>query len=198
MVEQSDGGGLWTVVASGVAVPSYVATGLANSTTYEYVVMANSSAGLSAASAIASATTSTASTGTTTTGTATDGLSIQPMVISVARNQTFSGMVATFADTNLLAAAGSFVAVIRWGDGHESRGTVTGSDGEFTVAGRHRYAVAGHYAVRVKVTMSVPPQASTSTISTAAVGVPLRVVKRDAMLRHDLARRTQRTTEPRA
>jgi hypothetical protein len=123
-----------------------------------------------------------------------DGLSIQPMVITVARYQPFSGVVATFADANVLAPPGSFTAMIRWGDGHVSRGAVAGSNGQFTVVGRHRFPATGRYAVRVNVTMSAPSgsQASTSTTSTAAVGVPLRIVKRIAWIRHALARRIHR------
>jgi hypothetical protein len=131
--------------------------------------------------------TATAQTGATTTaqtGATNDGLSIQPIVMTVAPKQPFSGVVATFADTNVLTPPGSFVATIRWGDGHSSRGTVTGSNGQFTVVGRHRFPAAGRYTVRVAVTMSAPSgsPARTSTTSTAAVRVPLHVVKRAAKL----------------
>jgi hypothetical protein len=99
--------------------------------------------------------------------------------------------VATFADANVLTPPGSFVATIRWGDGRSSRGTVIGSNGQFTVLGRHRFAAPGRYAVKVNVTMSATSgaQAKTSTTSTAAVGVPLRVVKRALGLGTALLRR---------
>jgi hypothetical protein len=183
MVERRYGGGMWVVIARGVLSPSYADTGLADSTTYQYAVMATSGDGYSEASAPAAA----------RTGLLTDALAIQPLVITTTRRQLFSGIVATFADANATAAAGRFVATIRWGDGRVSRGTVTGSNGQFAVVGRHRYAVAGRYAVEVDVTMSAPSRASTSTTSTAAVGGPLRVTKRAARARHALARRIHRS-----
>jgi hypothetical protein len=173
VVERSDDGGMWVIIARGVTTPSYADTGLADATTYQYAVMATSGDGYSQPSATASA----------TTGPVTDALSIQPLVITATRRQPFSGDVATFTDPNALATSGSFIAVIHWGDGDTSRGTVTGSDGQFTVVGRHRYAAAGRYAVRVTVTMSAPSRASTKTTSIAAVAGPLRVIKRAAKAR---------------
>lgn len=175
MVERSYNGGMWVIIARDVATPSYVDAGLIDATTYRYAVMATSAGGDSQASVTASA----------TTGARADALAIQPLVIAAARRQPFGGPVATFTDTNLMAASRSFAAVIHWGDGGVSRGIVRGSNGAFTVVGRHRYAAAGRYAVRVDVTMSAPSRASTTTTSTAAIGRPLRVIKRAA--RHGLA-----------
>ncbi len=179
MVERTYNGGMWVIIARSGATPSYADTGLADFTMYQYAVMATSGDGYSDPSAPATA----------RTGPMTDALSIQPMVITATRRQSFSGVVATFTETDVLASSRSFIAVIRWGDGGVSRGTVTGSNGRFTVVGRHRYSTAGSYAVRVAVTMSAPSQARTATTSTAAVGGPLRVIKRTAKARHALARR---------
>jgi hypothetical protein len=182
MVERSSGDGTWVVIARGVLAPSYVDAGLAASTTYQYAVMATSGGGDSGPSAPATA----------QTGPPTDALVIQPLVITAARRQPFKGIVATFADANPTATLDRFVATIHWGDGRVSPGTVTGSNGQFVVAGRHRYAAAGRYHVQVDVTMSAPSRASTSTTSTARIGGPLRVIKRVAKARHAPAHRTHR------
>ena len=64
------------------------------------------------------------------TDAAVDSLSVQPLNIAATRKSPFIGAVATFTDANTLTAAGSFVAMIRWGDGSTSRGTVSGGDGQ--------------------------------------------------------------------
>jgi hypothetical protein len=182
MVERSSGGGTWVVLARGVLTPSYVDTGLAASTTYQYAIMATSGDGDSGPSAPAAA----------QTGPLADALAIRPLIITAARGQPFKGIVATFADVNLTATVDRFVATIHWGDGRVSPGTVTGSNGQFVVAGRHQYDAAGRYHVQVDVTMSAPSRASTSTTSTARVGGPLRVIKRVAKARHAPVHRTHR------
>jgi hypothetical protein len=90
----------------------------------------------------------------------------------------FTGPVATFTDANALAIAGSFAAIIRWGDGSVTRGTIRGGDGSFSVLGRHVYSRSGRYAVTVSVTLSAPAEVSTSTIRTANVGNHLRTLNR--------------------
>lgn len=172
VVERSTSGGMWVLIARGVTATSYADTNLSASTSYQYAVVATVGDAYSAFSATAAA----------QTGTTGDGLAIEPMVISAARKQVFSGVVATFTDANPLAPAGSFAATIHWGDGRVSTGTVVGSDGQFSVIGRHRFVASGRYTVRVDVTMPAPSgaQVATSTTSTAAIGIPLRVIKRSA------------------
>jgi hypothetical protein len=181
-VERMTGGGLWVVIAGGVASTSYVDSGLSASTTYQYAVVATSGDSFSGFSTAASV----------QTGPIGDGLTIQPMVITVARKLTFSGRVAMFADSGAPASPGSFVATIDWGYGRVSHGTVTGSDGRFAVVGRHRFPAAGRYSVRVAVTSASGTPASTSTTSTAAVGIPLRIVKHAVKPVAELARRHRR------
>jgi hypothetical protein len=209
-VERSSQPGMWVVIARDVLGPSYEDTGLASGTTYQYAIMATSGAGYSVASAAASVQTGAAPAPTgaapvstppapvstppapVSTPPVADALASQPLVINVTRRQAFRGVVAAFADANVQASAGSFVAMIHWGDGSESRGTVTGSDGRFQVVGQHRYAAAGRYAVKVAVTMSAPSRATTSIVSTATVGRPLRVVKETAKLHQALSRTIHR------
>ena len=58
--------------------------------------------------------------------------------------------VATFTSPNSEATAGDFAAVIDWGDGTApSAGTMTESDGVFTVTGSHTYENHGTYPVTV-------------------------------------------------
>jgi hypothetical protein len=61
----------------------------------------------------------------------------------------FSERIARFRDDNELAQASDYTAVIDWGDGTTSAGSVTGERGRFEVAGGHAYAAAGARAVRV-------------------------------------------------
>jgi hypothetical protein len=84
--------------------------------------------------------------------------------------QQFSGPVATFSDTYTGALADDFTATIDWGDGSTSAGTVTGSDGSFTVSGTHTYGVApGNYPVSVTLSDDSPGTATAQAASTAQV-----------------------------
>jgi hypothetical protein len=66
--------------------------------------------------------------------------------------------VASFQDSNTNMQASQFTATITWGDGTQSSGTVSGSNGTFTVLGTHTYAVdsidqpGGVYPVTVTIT----------------------------------------------
>jgi RHS repeat-associated protein len=59
--------------------------------------------------------------------------------------------VATFTDANPGDHHGDFIATIFWGDGLSSSGTVSYSNGTYTVTGSHSYAEEGPYAVTVDV-----------------------------------------------
>jgi hypothetical protein len=60
--------------------------------------------------------------------------------ISATASQSFTGMVATFTDSNSQATASSFTVTIDWGDGTTSSGTVTADPkGGFDVSGTHTY-----------------------------------------------------------
>ena len=80
--------------------------------------------------------------------------------------------VATFTDTDTAALASDFVATIDWGDGTTSTGTITGSNGSFTViGGGHAYAGAGQDTFTVTVTDPAPGTAITSATGTANIGL---------------------------
>jgi hypothetical protein len=63
----------------------------------------------------------------------------------------FSATVTTFTDSTVSGTSG-ISALIGWGDGTISRGTVAaGSNGTFTVNGNHTYAVGGTYNIVVRL-----------------------------------------------
>jgi hypothetical protein len=168
LVERSRDGSTWTGIATGITTTSFSDVALDPATTYQYCVLAVSSAGASPASAVVIA----------KTAVEPDVLSAQPLVIMLTPRTPFTGMVATFTDANALAGAGSFSAIIRWGDGAVTRGTISGGDGTFRVLGRHAYSRAGRYAVKVTVMMSAPVEAAVSTTTTVKVGNHLRTFNR--------------------
>lgn len=194
IVERSTSGGSWSVIATDVQATDYTDTGLSAGTLYQYAVIALTAAGDSVSSVAASVVTASdpASVSTTAAGAGTasaaavpaaDSLAGQPMVVSATQRQSFSGVVAAFTDANVLALASSFVAMIHWGDGHVSRGRVTGSDGQFEVIGVHRYAQSGHYSVKVTIKLSASSHVSTTADSVAAVARPLKVVEKTPAIR---------------
>jgi hypothetical protein len=71
-------------------------------------------------------------------------LSVTANKISATVGQQFSGVVATFTDTDPKATAGTLTATIRWGDGTTTQGTVTADPkGGFDVSGSHTYSSVG-------------------------------------------------------
>ena len=70
----------------------------------------------------------------------------------------FSGVLADFTNTRLNASPGDFQALIDWGDGQQSAGSVTHGDPSstsFQVVGTHEYGKPGAYPVVVTVTDTV-------------------------------------------
>ncbi len=75
-----------------------------------------------------------------------------PVTVSPVVGAPFSGVVATFTDTNLLAQASDFTATIDWGDGQITSGTVALSPTQgFQVAGSHTYAHVGSFPMAVAI-----------------------------------------------
>src|SRR5262249_44128188 len=60
--------------------------------------------------------------------------------------------IASFTDDNLTDTASAFTALIDWGDATTTPGTVTGSNGNFTVEGGHTYADEGFPLATVTIT----------------------------------------------
>ena len=68
----------------------------------------------------------------------------------------FTGAVASFVDGTPTASAANFTAIINWGDGTQSPGTVSGpTGGPFTVSGTHTYSVPQTYPTIVSLYDSV-------------------------------------------
>jgi hypothetical protein len=62
-------------------------------------------------------------------------------------------VVASFTSGDLSATAGNFTALITWGDGHMSAGTITpNGQGGFNVSGSNTYAAPGTYTITVVIT----------------------------------------------
>jgi hypothetical protein len=59
--------------------------------------------------------------------------------------------VACFRDENRLAAASDYTALIRWGDGSRSAGSIARRGGYFIVRGVHRYSTSGILRIRAVV-----------------------------------------------
>ena len=73
---------------------------------------------------------------------------------------------AIFMDANTMAPAGDFTATINWGDGGAtSSGTVSGSNGSYSVAGSHTYSQEGTYTITIFI---ADADGSTTTITGTA------------------------------
>jgi PKD repeat protein len=77
--------------------------------------------------------------------------------------------LASFTDANVADPAGSYTAIIDWGDDTQSAGVISGTDGDFVVSGTHDYAAQGNYPVAVTVTNTADQTKGTGT-STMDVG----------------------------
>jgi len=91
--------------------------------------------------------------------------------IGASPNQALTAVtVAKFTDPYNGNVAGDFTATIDWGDGSiVDTGTVTGSNGSFTITGSHTYAANGQYNVNVGVLEDVPNPTQISTIGSKAI-----------------------------
>jgi hypothetical protein len=106
--------------------------------------------------------------GTVSVGEA-DVLAGQGTKIKANIHHAFSGVVATFSDTDTANVAGDFNATINWGDGTTTSGTVSGGSGTFAVSGTHQYAHPGHENVTVTLNDDAPGTATATANSTANV-----------------------------
>jgi hypothetical protein len=93
-------------------------------------------------------------------------------IISATANQSFSGVVASFSDSDLVTPASDLVATVDWGDGTAvTTGTVSGSSGSFTVSGTHTYTLAGTDTVTVTLSDDAPGTATATATSTANIAI---------------------------
>ncbi|HVX64855.1 MAG TPA: TIGR03118 family protein [Pirellulales bacterium] len=103
-----------------------------------------------------------------------DTLSTQPFSLTTTEGATFSGAVATFSNTNPMAQAGGFSAVIDWGDGTVDAGTVSGGGTSLTVSGTHQYADEGSFTAHVVLGDDAPGTAiATANVDVTVADAPL-------------------------
>jgi hypothetical protein len=96
-----------------------------------------------------------------------DVLTAHPLSFTANPGQAFSGKVATFTDRNRSNVASDFSAMISWGDGTTTAGTVSGGSGTFTVSGNHTYTAAGTDTVMVTLSDDGSGTAAATAKSTA-------------------------------
>ena len=91
---------------------------------------------------------------TTATATLQPGLKVAaPALASQPVEGTpWNGQVATFTVQGSISPASEFTALIKWGDGTSSAGTLSGSSGSYVVSGSHTYAEEGPDSPTVTVT----------------------------------------------
>jgi hypothetical protein len=72
--------------------------------------------------------------------------------ISATAGTAFTGTVGTFSDLDPNGNAKDYTAVINWGDGHQTNGTITANAaGGFDVSGTNTYATSGKFSIAVDV-----------------------------------------------
>ena len=84
--------------------------------------------------------------------------------------QPFTGLVATFTDSMAGLPASDYAAIIAWGNGHTSVGTIaSNATGGFNVTGTNTYAAPGTDSVTVTVTRLTNNQSATATTNAVVV-----------------------------
>jgi hypothetical protein len=92
------------------------------------------------------------------TGTGEGGIAASGVAVSGYEFSSLTGVtVATFTDTDLSLSASDFSAVIDWGDGTTSAGSITLAPATCTVSGSHEYLDEGHYAIKVGIDRAAGP-----------------------------------------
>ncbi len=142
ILERSLDANNWSTIASGLTATSYTDSGLNYSTTYYYRATAVSNVGNSDASPVIAAVTQAQP----------DQITAHGLALVAAKGQLFSNPVATFTDANATTGASAFTATISWGNGRSTTGTITGSNGAFTISGVHLFAALGNDQVRITIT----------------------------------------------
>jgi parallel beta-helix repeat protein len=80
-------------------------------------------------------------------------LALTAHALALSPNKPFVGTVATLTDSDPTAPASAFKAIINWGKGRKSAGTITGNSGHYVVSARHVFPrFAGKKPVSVTVT----------------------------------------------
>ena len=78
--------------------------------------------------------------------------------------------VATFTDPGGVEVLSDYTAMVDWGDGSSSIGTITESGGMFTVQGSHIFAEDGSFPVLTTISHEDAPNATAASTATVAEG----------------------------
>jgi hypothetical protein len=104
--------------------------------------------------------------------------------VTATEGAAFTGVVASFSDSDPNGNAKDFTAVINWGDGHQSNGSITkNAAGGFDVSGTNTYATTGLFPINVDVqdfggsVVSINDTAKVGTRILAVTGVPITVAQ---------------------
>jgi hypothetical protein len=97
-------------------------------------------------------------------------LGVTRAVFSATENVAFSGTVASVVDAVATDTVSALTAIIDWGDGAKTAGTLGGGSGAFTVSGSHTYATSGSLTVTVTVS-----DAATGAVGSAALAANVGV-----------------------
>jgi hypothetical protein len=164
-IDWGDGTTTAGVVSNGSAAGDYVVTG-----THQYTDELSSPTIALLNVTISEPGLGSNSSGNIVTITEADTLTMTGSSFAARPKTPFSGIVATFTDTNPSALASDFATTINWGDGTTTSGTVTGATGgPFTVTGSHTYERAGTFSVTVTAADDPPGTATASATATATV-----------------------------
>jgi hypothetical protein len=102
-------------------------------------------------------------------GTATGPFTVFDEPVAATEGQAFSGAVGWVRDTYTGDTTSSVTAMINWGDGATSTGTVVSNGrGGFLIDGTHTYAVPGKYSVGITATRSGGQTASAEGTASVA------------------------------
>ena len=111
-------------------------------------------------------------TATTSAVVVVPALAVTGTTITPIAGQPFTGLVETFTDNMTGLPPSDYAAIIAWGDGHTSVGTIASNgSGGFNVTGTNTYAATGTDSVTLTVTRLTNNQSATAT-TTAVVVAP--------------------------
>lgn len=83
-------------------------------------------------------------------------IDVTPVDGTAVKGTTYTKPVAMITTNDWTIPAGAFSAVINWSDGTSQKGTVSGTNGVFTVVGAYDFSKVGQYVLSVKVAENVP------------------------------------------